>query len=472
MEIILTRKKLIIIGFLSVFSVTLIGVFLMPPVYRATTKIYIDSPALPRMAMPYLKEMGGRSFLGNQKEIIGSRFILERAVKELGMHEPKGPASLKARIISRYNNILGRPISTADPLEGAIGFLRKSVDTRLPRGTNIVTIGAQSQSAKHAALIANTLASTYIEFANQQLINQAQNAFGFMEAQASEVLQKMTVAQQALSDFKKRQLTISIVEESSIITRRLNNAEEEYQQIGLKLASLERQKDTPFQATTNSDVIPEIQALNEDLNDLQSQLADASAYLTPQHPDIKILVNKIARLEKKIKAASQTPQKPPPTSPTQRNLWLRGLTTEIETLTDKKNYLATLRDALVQKQEELAGKQFTLDKLQRELGSHRETYAGLKAKMDNAQILKATEMTEGSIRVIDKAFAPASALMKKKLILLAVGTMIAIIFSLGMAFIADSLDDSLKTPEEAEKYLDLPVLGAVPTITKQIRKAS
>lgn len=92
--------------------------------------------------------------------------------------------------------------------------------------------------------------------------------------------------------------------------------------------------------------------------------------------------------------------------------------------------------------------------------------------MDNVRILKATEMTEGSIKVIDKAFPPASALMKKKLILLAVGTMIAIIFSLGMAFIAESLDDSFKTPEEVEKYLDLPVLGAVPSITKQIQKAS
>jgi capsular polysaccharide biosynthesis protein len=50
--------------------------------------------------------------------------------------------------------------------------------------------------------------------------------------------------------------------------------------------------------------------------------------------------------------------------------------------------------------------------------------------------------------------------------------MIAIIFSLGMAFVAESLDDSFKTPEEIEKYLDLPVLGAVPSITKQIRKAS
>lgn len=349
MEIILTRKKLIIIGFLSVLSVTLIGVFLMPPVYRATTKIYINSPTLPREAMPYQNEMGGRSFLGNQKEIIGSRFILEKVAKKLGLHEPKAPASLKDRIISRLNNILGRSTPTPDPLMAAIGYLKEIIDIRLPRGTNIVTIGAVSQSAKHAALIANTLASTYIEFANQQLINQAQNAFRFMEAQADEARQKMAAAEQSLSDFKKRQLTISIVEESAIITKRLNEAEEEYQQIGLKLASLERQEYTPSQATTNPNVIPELQVLNGDLQKLQSQLAEASAYLTPQHPDIKILVNKIARLEKKIAAASQIPQKLPPTSRVQRNLWLRGLTAEIETLTDKKNYLATLKDSLLQR---------------------------------------------------------------------------------------------------------------------------
>jgi uncharacterized protein involved in exopolysaccharide biosynthesis len=452
--------------------VTLIGVLLMPPVYRATTKIYINSPTLPRMAMPFQNEMGGRSFLTNQKEIISSRFILEKVVKKLGIHEPKSPTGLMYRIKSRLNSILGRSTPIADPLVAAIGTLKGKIDIRLPRGSNIVTIGAESKSAKQAALIANTLANTYIEIANQQLINQAQNAFGFMEVQANEALQKMTAAEQALSDFKKRQLTISIVEESAFITKRLNEAEEEYQQIGLKLASLERQEYTPLQATTLPNEISELQVLNGDLKDLQSQLADASAYLTSKHPDIKILVNKIARLKKKIAAASKNPQKPPPASATQRDLWLRGISAEIETLTDKMNYLATLRDSLVKKQEELARKQVALDKLRRNLTGHQAAYAGLKENMDNAQILKATEMTEGTIRVIDKAFVPASALKKKKLILLAVGTMIALIFSLGMAFIGESLDDSFKTPEEIEKYLDLPVLGAVPSITKQIRKAS
>ena len=121
---------------------------------------------------------------------------IKKAAKKLGLHEPKAPASLKNRIKSRFNNILGRPTPAADPLGGAIGYLRKSVDIRSPRGTNIVTIGAQSQSAKQAALIANTLAHTYIEYANQQLINQAQNAFGFMEVQADEALQKMRAAEQ------------------------------------------------------------------------------------------------------------------------------------------------------------------------------------------------------------------------------------------------------------------------------------
>ena len=471
-EIILTRKKLILIGFLSVFIVTLIGVFLMPPVYRATSKIYINSPTLPRMAMPFQNEMGGRSFLTNQKEIISSRFILEKVVKKLGVHEPKAPTGLMHRIKSRLNSILGRSTPIADPLVAAIGTLKGKIDIRLPRGTNIVTIGAESKSAKQAALIANTLASTYIESANQQLINQAQNAFGFMETQANEALQKMAVAEQDLNDFKKSQLTISIADESAIITKRLNEAEEEYQQIELKIASLERQEYTPLQATTRQNEVSEFQALNEDLKDLQSQLAEASAYLTSKHPDIKILVNKIARLKKKIAAASRAPQKPPPASASQRDQWLRGLTAEIETLTDKKAYLATLRDSLGQRQEELARKQFTLDKLRRNLTGHQAAYAGLKEKMNNALILKATEMTEGTIRVIDKAFVPASSLKKKKLILLAVGTMIAFIFSLGMAFIAESLDDSFKTPEEVEKYLDLPVLGAVPSINKQFQKAS
>ena len=58
------------------------------------------------------------------------------------------------------------------------------------------------------------------------------------------------------------------------------------------------------------------------------------------------------------------------------------------------------------------------------------------------------------------------------MILLAIGLIIAVVFGLGMAFVAEYLDDSLKTPNEAEKYLNLPVLGTVPHINRKIRKAA
>jgi capsular polysaccharide biosynthesis protein len=43
-----------------------------------------------------------------------------------------------------------------------------------------------------------------------------------------------------------------------------------------------------------------------------------------------------------------------------------------------------------------------------------------------------------------------------------VATMIAIVGSLGLAFIADFLDPTLRTPSEVEAFLDIPVVATMP----------
>ena len=148
-----------------------------------------------------------------------------------------------------------------------------------------------------------------------------------------------------------------------------------------------------------------------------------------------------------------------------------GLNLEIIKLNEKKDILKNQIDQLLKRREELTAKQFGFEKLAREFQNNQQTYRRLKAKLDNAGILQANEMKTGSIRVIDRAFPPPYSIKKKKIILLAIAVFIAIIFSLGMAFIAEYLDNSLKTPDEAERYLNLPVLGAVPSITKKLQNA-
>ena len=95
LQIVFGRRLLISIGFLSVFSIAVIGSFLMPRVYESYVKIYVTIPSLPKLNVPYINELAGRSFLSNQSVIIKSRFIREKVVKKLRLHQVDRTPSIK-----------------------------------------------------------------------------------------------------------------------------------------------------------------------------------------------------------------------------------------------------------------------------------------------------------------------------------------------------------------------------------------
>lgn len=483
LEIIFSRKLLIFIGFLSVFSISIAGVILLPPVYNARSSIHIKSPAPPRHEISYMKEFAGRKFLQNQVEIIKSRLILEKVVSKLRLHERKRSHSFTKRLRDKFYTILkvSRPIP--DPKEEAIQSLNKTLSVRASRGSDIVKITFTSNSSVFSALIANTLAETYIDYTYRQLFFKTVSGYNFIEEQAQAASQKFLEAEKNLNEFKEREKIFSIVEENSMILKRLSEAEEKYEALNIQISNLNNQayqikSNTINTQQGNVDSLaqysnPEIQALNERLKKYKSELTAALTVLTKNHPDVKILKKNIERMELRIAQALKDDSYTDNSSTNgTKNLELQNLHLSIIKLKTGRDSLAKQIQLLAKRREELTQKQAVLNKLEREFQNTQNTLLIMSAKLQDARILKEDEMAKGSIKIIDQAFPPPYSSKKKKIILLAVGAIAAIIFSLGMVLIAEYLDDSIKTPKEAEQYLNLSVLGTVPHITKKIRKAA
>ena len=474
LEIVISRKLLIVIGFLSVLSVAALGAILMPPLYAAYTTIYIDAPTLPRLGIPYMEEITSKSFLKNQKEIIKSRFILEKVVGELKLDQLKAPPKLLTKWKDKIYQLLSVSKPMPNATEKAIKDLGRSIRVHLPRGTNIVNITVASNSPKRSALLANTLAKEYIQYANNLLFKNAQSGYSFIEEQVEYTGQRLVESEKALIEFKEREMVISIDEENSIVLRKLAAAEEKSQKLRLQIANLERKvnqiklnKKRALNERNNTQELyenPEDRSLNDKLNKFKYELVEAKVNLTEEHPDVKALRNRIALIENRLKSAQLSSYNP------KVNTALQDLNLEIIKLKETKDNLSKQIKVLLKRREELTTKQFAFEKLAREFKNNQNTFRRLKEKLDNAGILKAAEVKTGSIKIIDRAYPPPYSNKKKKMILLAIGTIIALCFGLGMAFTAEYLDDSLKTPDAAEKYLHLPVLGTIPTITRKIRK--
>ena len=66
------------------------------------------------------------------------------------------------------------------------------------------------------------------------------------------------------------------------------------------------------------------------------------------------------------------------------------------------------------------------------------------------------------IQVIDKAILPENHIKTNKMMTVAIAAVLGMMIGLFVVFVLEYLDNKIKTPQDVEKHLDLPILGVIP----------
>lgn len=70
--------------------------------------------------------------------------------------------------------------------------------------------------------------------------------------------------------------------------------------------------------------------------------------------------------------------------------------------------------------------------------------------------------TGGDIQIMDKPQLPSAAVKPNKKLNLAIAFLIGLMSSVGLTFVLEYLDKTIKSEEDVARYLDLPVIGIIP----------
>ena len=68
----------------------------------------------------------------------------------------------------------------------------------------------------------------------------------------------------------------------------------------------------------------------------------------------------------------------------------------------------------------------------------------------------------GNIQIIQKAEEPKNPVAPNKMMNIAIGFLLGLMISIGIAFLQEYLDNTFKKSDELEEVLDLPILGVIP----------
>lgn len=75
-----------------------------------------------------------------------------------------------------------------------------------------------------------------------------------------------------------------------------------------------------------------------------------------------------------------------------------------------------------------------------------------------------------NVQIIDKAELPTYPTSPNKMINYLVGVVMGLVSGVALIFVIDYIDDTIKTPEDVQKYTGLPVIGIIPVLTEKGRR--
>ena len=104
--------------------------------------------------------------------------------------------------------------------------------------------------------------------------------------------------------------------------------------------------------------------------------------------------------------------------------------------------------------------------LKRDLDTQRTLFASLSAQKNQSDVLRSAQ-SETAVKIADEPVLPELPVPQKPLELLTGGTLAGAALGIGLAFLLSAMDLSLKTVDQAEAFLGLPVLGAVPELKRK-----
>ncbi|MDZ7262179.1 MAG: GumC family protein, partial [candidate division KSB1 bacterium] len=460
---VLRRRKWTVLLCLAglVIPVALLNYF-STPVYEAEATIMYEEPKDTMFALDVGQPFYSKSALINMTEQLKSRTLAEEVARVLPrqiiqtLKFPDPPPSDFSE-----DKFIGRQ-------------LQKNLTVEVVRGADILKIKVQANDPTAAKIIANTYVDRIREWNLRKKREEIYSTRDFVEKQLAVFQDKLNTAEEALRAFKEKNKMISLSDASTEILRRMTEAEVSYNQAKAEREALEQrqryiaQKKQELAPTLTVASSPLAQQLKQRLAELEMQYSSRQVQgLSETQPDMITLKQKIDQTKQDlVQELLKTAQRENLIDPLSqiRNLLQESVTLEVDLETYKtreEGLKRIIADYDVEFQT-LPKQELLLARLIRDRDVNDKIYSMLLEKREELRITEAGKI--GDVQIIDAAEEPISPIKPKKNRNLALGFVLGLAIGLGLAFFLESLDTSIKSQEDVEKYVNLPVLASIPSI--------
>lgn len=378
-----------------------------------------------------------------------------------------------AEILKSRNVVLPVIEATEEPdkngkLPTYENYVAGHIVTKPYKDTEILQVSVTGKSPEQAQQANDMLVQGFIQRLTDLSHEEQKDTREFLEQRLADAKDELTKAEDKLQKYQAENKMYSTDDQMKQVTEKLNIVDKakaenqlnlETAQAGLK--SVNSQLDSAGVAIADS---PAIQQYKSQLAQLEATKASYIGKFTDEHPKMQEVDHQIATAQQSLndEIGKIVAQQAPSSSPVQQGLLADKFKDEaaIAVANSKADALAKMdaeNEALIAS---LPEKEEGYVRVKRDVDVTNEIYVMLAKRLEEAKI--AEVMVPNEVQVVDEATLPEKPVKPRKLLVMAIATVLGLLAGMGGVIAHAMLYRKLRTAEDIEKELGLPVLGMIP----------
>ena len=437
LQVLRKRRWLALATFFTVVLGVTAWTLVQTPIYEGSAKVLIDREP-PRVLSGVQEvtplESTSQDYYQTQYELIKSRPVLERAIESLG---------------------LTRRMPRLADAGDAARVLATIVQVEPKRNTRLVDIKVRDADPQLAADVANGVAKAYARFNLESKLGSTREAMLWLSEQMNELKAKVQDSEVALQKYREKSGIVGIEQQRNITATKMIEINKAFMDAQAQRLSAEARlreinilakggaSGGVMMAGTESTILPK---LRSDAADLDRKLSEALRVYREKHPEVVKIRSALEQVNERIRLEVGNS--------------LKAAESEYKVAKSREDALAGRIDQVKREALDLNEKEIQYSALQRETQSSQQLYEVVLKRVKETGLSGGLETN--NIRIVEEAQVPRSPVRPRVPLNIALGLVVGLMLGAGLAFFVEYFDNTIKTPDEAERYLGLPTLGVIP----------
>ena len=457
-RVLMKRRKLILGSIVLAVAIGVVAALLSKPVYSAASTIEIarEAASVVDMDDSQAAQPNDPEFYQTQYSLLESRSLAESVVDDLRLARNEA-------FLTDFGSVNASDLPQSREARRAMATskLMSRTDIVPVRLSRIVTIQHESQDPELAARVANSYSENFIDSTLERRYEASSYARNFLQERLNEIRERLEDSERQAVAYAGQNELVDIVP-----TSRGENSANEAQQslLGATLAEansslaearaariaaqnrFQQAADQPVESLAN----PALNQIRGEQAALRAQYSKLLSDFGPQYPTALALKAQIDELDRQIGAESGRI----------RSTVNRSLRSQYQEAVANERQLAALVDRLKSGVLDERQRSIQYNIFQRDVDTNRALYDALLQRYKEIGI--AGGVGTNNVSIVDPARVPSSPVSPNLPLNIVLSLLIGTVIGVGLALLADQLEDSAVMPEEFEDKLGIPLLGSTP----------